>query len=88
MAAAHTSLPVIGVPVKATHLDGVDSMHSIVQMPRGVPVAGGGVCGGGAEGEFGQGCEVACFGVEEVYGPDAGEEVVVELSIVNDRSRF
>jgi phosphoribosylaminoimidazole carboxylase len=39
MAAAHTSLPVIGVPVKATHLDGVDSMHSIVQMPRGVPVA-------------------------------------------------
>jgi hypothetical protein len=26
--------------------------------------------------------------VEEVYGPDAGEEVVVELSIVNDRSRF
>jgi phosphoribosylaminoimidazole carboxylase len=39
MAAAHTSLPVIGVPVKATHLDGVDSLHSIVQMPRGVPVA-------------------------------------------------
>jgi phosphoribosylaminoimidazole carboxylase len=39
MAAAHTALPVIGVPVKATHLDGMDSMMSIVQMPRGVPVA-------------------------------------------------
>ncbi|KIW03189.1 phosphoribosylaminoimidazole carboxylase, ATPase subunit, variant [Verruconis gallopava] len=39
MAAAHTSLPVIGVPVKGSSLDGVDSLYSIVQMPRGVPVA-------------------------------------------------
>ena len=39
MLASETPLPVIGVPVKATHLDGVDSLHSIVQMPRGVPVA-------------------------------------------------
>ncbi|KAG8165381.1 hypothetical protein KVR01_005656 [Diaporthe batatas] len=39
MAAAFTALPVIGVPVKATHLDGMDSLLSIVQMPRGVPVA-------------------------------------------------
>lgn len=39
MAAAYTSLPVIGVPVKGSVLDGVDSLHSIVQMPRGVPVA-------------------------------------------------
>lgn len=39
MVAAHTSLPVIGVPVKASVLDGVDSLYSIVQMPRGVPVA-------------------------------------------------
>ena len=35
MAAAYTSLPVIGVPVKGSALDGVDSLHSIVQMPRG-----------------------------------------------------
>ena len=34
-----TPLPVIGVPVKGSVLDGVDSLHSIVQMPRGVPVA-------------------------------------------------
>ena len=39
MLASETPLPVIGVPVKATHLDGVDSLHSIVQMPRGCPVA-------------------------------------------------
>lgn len=39
MVAAMTALPVIGVPVKGSCLDGVDSLHSIVQMPRGVPVA-------------------------------------------------
>ncbi|KAH9920782.1 uncharacterized protein B0H18DRAFT_1023161 [Fomitopsis serialis] len=39
MVAAMTSLPVVGVPVKGSTLDGVDSLHSIVQMPRGVPVA-------------------------------------------------
>lgn len=43
MAAAHTSLPVIGVPVKGSSLDGVDSLYSIVQMPRGVPVAAVGI---------------------------------------------
>lgn len=36
MAASHTPLPVIGVPVKATHLDGQDSLYSIVQMPVSV----------------------------------------------------
>ncbi len=39
MLAAATILPVIGVPVRATALDGMDSLLSIVQMPRGVPVA-------------------------------------------------
>jgi len=39
MLAAATSLPVIGVPVPLKHLDGMDSLLSIVQMPRGVPVA-------------------------------------------------
>ena len=39
MAAAMTPLPVVGVPVKTSALSGVDSLHSIVQMPRGVPVA-------------------------------------------------
>src|SRR5574337_626762 len=39
MIAAKTVLPVLGVPVASKHLSGVDSLHSIVQMPRGVPVA-------------------------------------------------
>jgi 5-(carboxyamino)imidazole ribonucleotide mutase len=39
MLASVTTLPVIGVPVALSHLDGLDSLLSIVQMPRGVPVA-------------------------------------------------
>jgi 5-(carboxyamino)imidazole ribonucleotide mutase len=39
MTASMTALPVIGVPVTATSLDGLDSLLSIVQMPAGVPVA-------------------------------------------------
>lgn len=39
MLASVTPLPVIGVPVPLTHLDGMDSLLSIVQMPAGVPVA-------------------------------------------------
>lgn len=37
--AAYTPLPVIGLPVKSSTLDGLDSLLSIVQMPKGVPVA-------------------------------------------------
>ena len=39
MLAAKTVVPVLGVPVASHHLSGVDSLHSIVQMPKGVPVA-------------------------------------------------
>ena len=39
MVAANTILPVIGVPVQSTALNGLDSLLSIVQMPKGVPVA-------------------------------------------------
>ncbi|HEV7664822.1 MAG TPA: 5-(carboxyamino)imidazole ribonucleotide mutase, partial [Chloroflexota bacterium] len=50
MLAASTVLPVIGVPVSTTSLNGLDALLSIVQMPRGVPVAtvaiGGGVTAG------------------------------------------
>lgn len=37
--ASHTTLPVIGIPIKTSDLGGVDSLYSIVQMPKGVPVA-------------------------------------------------
>jgi 5-(carboxyamino)imidazole ribonucleotide mutase len=39
MTASMTALPVIGVPVPLTYLDGMDSLLSIVQMPKGIPVA-------------------------------------------------
>ena len=39
MLSAKTVVPVLGVPVASKHLSGVDSLHSIVQMPKGVPVA-------------------------------------------------
>jgi 5-(carboxyamino)imidazole ribonucleotide mutase len=39
MLASVTALPVIGLPVPLAHLDGMDSLLSIVQMPKGIPVA-------------------------------------------------
>jgi 5-(carboxyamino)imidazole ribonucleotide mutase len=39
MLAAKTTVPVLGVPVASKHLAGIDSLYSIVQMPKGVPVA-------------------------------------------------
>jgi 5-(carboxyamino)imidazole ribonucleotide mutase len=39
MLAAKTTVPILGVPVASKHLQGVDSLHSIVQMPKGIPVA-------------------------------------------------
>ncbi len=38
MVAAHTTLPVLGVPIKSSILNGIDSLLSIVQMPAGIPV--------------------------------------------------
>ncbi|MEB3200818.1 MAG: 5-(carboxyamino)imidazole ribonucleotide mutase [Synechococcaceae cyanobacterium] len=46
MVASLTTLPVIGVPVQSRALSGVDSLHSIVQMPAGIPVATVAIGGG------------------------------------------
>ena len=46
MLASATTLPVVGVPVPLAHMDGMDSLLSIVQMPKGVPVATVGVGNG------------------------------------------
>lgn len=43
--AGYTTIPVIGLPIKSTELDGIDSLLSIVQMPPGVPVATVGING-------------------------------------------
>lgn len=45
MTASHTTLPIIGVPIKTKAMDGLDSLLSIVQMPPGIPVATVGVNG-------------------------------------------
>ena len=45
--AANTTLPVIGVPCKSSHLDGLDALLSTVQMPTGIPVATVAINGGG-----------------------------------------
>ena len=47
--AAHTQLPVIGIPIETTALNGVDSLLSTVQMPSGVPVAAVAIGKGGAK---------------------------------------
>ncbi|MDP9046126.1 MAG: 5-(carboxyamino)imidazole ribonucleotide mutase [Pseudomonadota bacterium] len=39
MLAAKTTVPVLGVPIASRHLQGIDSLYSIVQMPKGIPVA-------------------------------------------------
>lgn len=44
--AAHTTLPVIGIPVKASTLDGLDALLATVQMPKGIPVATVAIDGG------------------------------------------
>jgi 5-(carboxyamino)imidazole ribonucleotide mutase len=48
MLAAKTTVPVLGVPIVSKHLNGVDSLHSIVQMPKGIPVATFAIGDGGA----------------------------------------
>lgn len=64
MLAAKTTLPVLGVPVASRYLQGVDSLHSIVQMPKGVPVATFAIGAAGA-------ANAALFAVALLAGHDA-----------------
>ena len=64
MLAAKTPVPVLGVPVPSRHLQGVDSLHSIVQMPKGVPVATFAIGAAGA-------ANAALFAVAMLAGDDA-----------------
>ena len=65
MLAAKTVVPVLGVPVASRHLQGVDSLHSIVQMPKGVPVATFAIGAAGA-------ANAALFAVAMLAAHDAG----------------
>jgi 5-(carboxyamino)imidazole ribonucleotide mutase len=64
MLAAKTTVPVLGVPVASRHLQGVDSLHSIVQMPKGIPVATFAIGTAGA-------ANAALFAVAMLAGTDA-----------------
>lgn len=64
MLAAKTPVPVLGVPVASRHLHGVDSLHSIVQMPKGIPVATFAIGAAGA-------ANAALFAVAMLAGQDA-----------------
>ena len=65
MLAAKTVVPVLGVPVAGQHLSGVDALHSIVQMPKGVPVATFAIGEAGA-------VNAALFAVAMLANHDAG----------------
>jgi 5-(carboxyamino)imidazole ribonucleotide mutase len=65
MLAAKTVVPVLGVPVASRHLSGVDSLHSIVQMPTGIPVATFAIGHAGA-------ANAALFAVAMLANEDAG----------------
>ena len=65
MLAAKTAVPVLGVPVASKHLQGVDSLHSIVQMPKGIPVATFAIGTAGA-------ANAALFAVAQLALHDAG----------------
>lgn len=64
MLAAKTTVPVLGVPVASRHLQGVDSLHSIVQMPKGIPVAAFAIGAAGA-------ANAALFAVAMLANEDA-----------------
>lgn len=51
--AAHTTLPVIGIPIKSSTLDGLDALLATVQMPKGIPVATVAIDGADNAGPFG-----------------------------------
>jgi 5-(carboxyamino)imidazole ribonucleotide mutase len=71
MLAAKTVVPVLGVPVPSRHLQGVDSLHSIVQMPKGIPVATFAIGAAGA-------ANAALFAIAMLANEDAGLRAKLE----------
>ena len=71
MLAAKTVVPVLGVPVAGAHLQGMDALHSIVQMPKGIPVATFAIGAAGA-------ANAALFAVAMLANDDAALRVRLE----------
>jgi len=82
MLAAKTTVPVLGVPVASKYLKGVDSLHSIVQMPKGVPVATFAIGEAGA-------ANAALFAVSLLGGtmPDYAERLMTFRAKQNEAAR-
>lgn len=78
MIASKTTLPVLGVPVPSRHLAGQDSLYSIVQMPKGIPVATFAIGEAGA-------ANAALFAVGMLAASDAG--LAKKLSEYRDKMR-
>ena len=86
MLAAKTTLPVIGVPIPTKHLGGLDSLLSIVQMPRGVPVAT--VAIGGAENAALLAAEILALGDPELARRIAAYRAEQTQAVMTDPSNL
>ena len=84
MLAAKTTLPVIGVPVPTEHLGGMDSLLSIVQMPRGIPVAT--VAIGNADNAALLAAQILALGDEALAARVAGRRAAQTASVMDDES--
>lgn len=84
MLAAKTILPVIGVPIPTQHLGGLDSLLSIVQMPRGVPVAT--VAIGNAENAAILAAEILALGDAELRGRVGAYRAAQTQAVLDDES--
>lgn len=78
MLASKTSLPVLGVPVPSRHLQGQDSLYSIVQMPKGIPVATFAIGEAGA-------ANAGLFAIAQLAVEDA--ELAARLSAFREQQR-
>ncbi len=86
MIASKTLLPVIGVPIPTQHLGGLDSLLSIVQMPRGIPVAT--VAIGNAENAALLAAEILALGDPDVRGRLAAYREAQTRSVMEDPSNL
>jgi 5-(carboxyamino)imidazole ribonucleotide mutase len=84
MLAAKTILPVIGVPIPSQHLGGLDSLLSIVQMPRGVPVAT--VAIGNAENAAILAAEILALGDPQIRARVTAHRAAQTQSVLDDES--
>lgn len=84
MLAAKTQLPVIGVPIPTQHLGGLDSLLSIVQMPRGIPVAT--VAIGNAENAALLAAAILALGDEALAARLAGHRARQTAAVMADQS--